>query len=136
MIRSHPQMYAREFETFKLFDGLIIEGGGLGHLPVIVSDELCPENEKISAVVKMLAKKIPVVMTSQTIFGRVNLNVYSYGIKLKECGVLGDNTDMLAETALVKLAWLLTNHKEKVKELIGQNLKGEISERSDTNFIE
>ncbi len=39
---------------------------------------------------------------------------------------------MLAETAFVKLAWLLGNYpKEKAKEFIAKNLRGEISERTE-----
>ena len=37
--------------------------------------------------------------------------------------------DMLAETAYVKLAWLLKNRPKEAKELIGKNLVGEINER-------
>ncbi len=42
---------------------------------------------------------------------------------------------MTAETALVKLAWLLGNYSAKeAKELIGKNLRGEITPftRTDT----
>ena len=77
-------------------------------------------------------------MTSQTIYGRVNMNVYSYGRAIKEAGVLGDYSDMLPETAYIKLAWLLSNYsKGKVRELIDEDLRGEITKRSlQHEFVE
>ena len=45
---------------------------------------------------------------------------------------------MLSETALVKLSWLLANYsKEEAKDLIRENLKGEINERINADeFLE
>ena len=51
-------------------------------------------------------------MASQCIFGSVNMNVYSIGRDLLNLGVVPAE-DMTAETALVKLAWLLSNYKDK-----------------------
>ena len=70
------------------------------------------------------------VMTTQCIFGRVDMNVYSKGRDLQELGII-PGEDMLAETAFVKLAWLLANHPSKAKELIQTNLRGEITECTD-----
>ncbi|HEY9702354.1 MAG TPA: Glu-tRNA(Gln) amidotransferase subunit GatD, partial [Allocoleopsis sp.] len=72
MIISHPNMYAEEFEPFEKFDGLILQGTGLGHFPI--NDD--KENLKIKQKIKDLALKIPVVMSVQTISGPVNMNVY------------------------------------------------------------
>ena len=58
------------------------------------------------------------------------MDVYAYGRKLQAAGVIGNGTDMLTETAFVKLAWLLSNYPKQVKELYGKNLRGEISERT------
>ena len=66
-------------------------------------------------------------MTSSCVYGAVNMNVYSYGIKLQEAGVLGNLTDMLTETAYIKLAWLLSN-KENLNQY-ERNMHGEISEK-------
>jgi glutamyl-tRNA(Gln) amidotransferase subunit D len=77
-------------------------------------------------------------MTSQTIYGRVNMNVYSTGRELVELGIIGNYCDMTPETAFIKLAWLISNCKKegieqikKIKELFEKNLRGEISERSE-----
>ena len=69
-------------------------------------------------------------MTTNTIFGRVHMHVYDKGTDLVKLGVIPGG-DMLAETAFVKLAWLLGNYKaDEAKELIGKNLRGEISEHT------
>ena len=127
ILKSHPNLSVDEIKNYSKFHGLILEGTGLGHFPVNKIDKLTLENEKILNEIKKLAKKIPVVMATQTIFGSVNMNVYSSGRKLLEAGVLGNYADMLSETAYIKLAWLLSNYPKNVKELINKNLRGEIT---------
>jgi L-asparaginase/Glu-tRNA(Gln) amidotransferase subunit D len=65
------------------------------------------------------------------------MNVYAYGRELLKAGVLGNYADMTAETAFVKLAWLLSN-KIDVKENISKSLRREINERieSKEDFLE
>ncbi len=101
--------------------GLILEGTGLGHLPSNCLD-----------VLKRAVKDgIFVGMTSQCLWGRVNMFVYDTGRDLVAAGVtpLGD---MLPETALVKLMWVLgqTQSPDQVKELMLTNIAGEISRRT------
>lgn len=131
IIKVHPNMYEEEFLAFKKFDGLVIEGGGLGHAPIMDFDEFTKENGRILKAIETLAKRMPVVMTTQTLFGRVNMNVYSPGRKLEEIGVIGSYLDMTPETTFIKLAFLLSNYKkEEIKELLYKNFVGEIHERS------
>lgn len=94
-------------------------------------DNLTLENLKILTELKKLTKKMPVVMTTQTVFGRVNLNVYETGIKLQQAGILGNLTDLTLESAFIKLAWLLSNEKKNLKNLWYKNLRGELSERTE-----
>jgi len=70
-------------------------------------------------------------MTSQCIFGRINMNVYSTGRDLLKAGVI-PGEDMLPETAFVKLMWSLAHAKkrEDVEKLMITNIAGEISERT------
>lgn len=131
MLKIHPHMYAQEYEPYINFDGLIVEGTGLGHAPINVIDDATKEHKKMLDMIKKLAAKMPVVMAPQPLYGRINMNVYSTGRTLKELGVLGDYSDLLPETAFIKLAWLLSNYpKEEAKKLIGENLRGEITKRS------
>ncbi|MFH1505868.1 MAG: Glu-tRNA(Gln) amidotransferase subunit GatD [archaeon] len=135
ILKTHTNMFADEFLAYKNFDGLVIEGTGLGHAPAENIDTFTKEHDKIYKAISSLAGKMPVVMTSQCIYGRVNMNVYSYGRRLQEAGVLGNNLDMTSETAFIKLAWLLSNNKKEVQELFSKNLRGEISERTEENFF-
>jgi glutamyl-tRNA(Gln) amidotransferase subunit D len=70
-------------------------------------------------------------MTSQCVWGRVNMNVYDTGRDLLEIGVtpLGD---MLPETALVKMMWVLgqTKDVEEAKRLLTKNIANEFSDRT------
>ena len=85
---------------------------------------------------KKLAKKIPVVATTQTIYGRVNMNVYSTGRLMKELGILGDYSDLTSETSFIKLAWLLSNYsKEEVKKIYDTNIVGELNTTSQQDFF-
>lgn len=131
ILKAHPNMIAKEVSNYKDFDALILEGYGLaGNFPVNKIDNFTKENEKIYKEIEKLAKKIPVIATSQTIYGRTNMNVYSTGRKLQEAGVIGNYLDILTETAFVKIAWLLSNYKKnKIKELFYENLRGEITKR-------
>lgn len=128
LVKIYPGMSEKVLEAFKNHDGLIIEGTGLGHAPI-------NSNKKMLAVLKKLAKKMPVVMTSQCINGRINMNVYSTGRNLKTAGVISAK-DMVPETAFIKLSWLLANHRNKARELIGKNLVGEIKGRRDLEIGE
>ena len=71
-------------------------------------------------------------MTSQCIFGRTNLNVYRTGVELLTAGVIPAE-DMLPETALVKLMWVLANTKkiDAAKNLFLTSIAGEIGMRSE-----
>jgi len=131
-LKIHIHMFPEQFEFYKGYNGLIIEGTGLGHTPGQVPNEICKIYQKIYPAIKgIIDSGCVVVMTTQCLFGRVNMNVYSKGAELRELGVI-PGQDMLPETAFVKLAWLLANYKkEEVKELIAKNLRGEISERSE-----
>ena len=135
-LKAHPEMFSEEIKRYSSFDGLLLEGYGIaGNFPINKIDALTVENEKIYQALRVLAKKIPVVATTQTIFGRVNMNVYSTGRKMQDIGILGNYCDMLPETAFIKLAWLLSNFPKDVRNLMSENLRGEISKRVTSEFL-
>jgi len=103
------------------YNGIVIEGTGLGH-----TSELLFERIKDA-----IDSGVFIAMTSQTIFGRVNMNVYSTGRILQDIGVIPCE-DMLSETAYVKLMWCLghTKKPERLREMMLTNYAGEITERS------
>jgi glutamyl-tRNA(Gln) amidotransferase subunit D len=103
------------------YKGIILEGSGLGHV----------RQQCFPAIKKAIKKGVIVAMTSQCIWGRVNMNVYTNGRDLVTMGVI-PLRDMLAETALVKLMWTLGQTKdiEEAKKLLTTSISHEISERS------
>ncbi len=132
LIYVHPGMKPEFVKKLgEVYEGIVLAGTGLGHIPTN------PHGDKlakpvIDAVKELIAKGIPVAMAPQTLYGRVNMNVYAYGIAGKEAGVIGDYCDWLPETAMVKLMWVLGHTKEmkRVKEEMERNVAGEISDRS------
>ena len=135
LIKCHPNMFVEQFKTYEKFDGLVIEGFGLGHAPINEIDAFTKEHAKIAQEIKKLAKKIPVVVTSQTINGPINMEVYSTGRKLISFGVLGNYCDLTPETAFIKLAWLLSNFpKSQIPKLFKKNFVGELAEQQRYDY--
>jgi glutamyl-tRNA(Gln) amidotransferase subunit D len=105
--------------------GFVIEGTGLGHVPVFAKKSW---TEKI----KKHSEQIPFIVTSQTIYGRVNPDVYTNLRKLFHEAKAIPGEDMLPEMAYVKLGWVLghTKSMEKIREMMLTNYAGEITKRS------
>ncbi|MCS7133947.1 MAG: Glu-tRNA(Gln) amidotransferase subunit GatD [Candidatus Caldarchaeum sp.] len=127
LIKFYPGMKPQTLETLaeKMnLRGFILEGTGLGH----VASSFIPTLKNLTD------SGVFVGMTSQCRFGRVNMKVYENGRDLMRAGVTPlDN--MLAETALVKLMWVLGYLGEKaslddVRNLMTRNLCGEIGGRT------
>ncbi len=126
LLKTYPNMDSSLFEFFvSTYKGFIIEGTGLGHAPTNLG-----ENEKNYETLKKFISEGGVVgITSQCLFGTVNETVYTNLRRLAEIGCVFCH-DMLPETAYVKLAWLLGNYSvDETKELLGKNLRGEISDK-------
>lgn len=137
LLKISVNMFTEQFEFFKKhgFNGLVIEGTGLGHTPGQTPDDISKEHAGIYKAIKELMESgCVVVMTTQCLFGRVNMNVYDKGTDLQKLGVVSGE-DMLANTAVVKLSWLLGNYsKEEAKRLVAKDLRGEISARTEERF--
>ncbi|MCX8166408.1 MAG: Glu-tRNA(Gln) amidotransferase subunit GatD [Candidatus Micrarchaeota archaeon] len=135
LIYTHPGIKKKLFKFLSSYDGVVIAGTGLGHLPVN------PFNDKfgvslLQEVKELISSGIPVVMAPQTIYGRINMNVYSTGRILIEAGVIGNLCDWTPETAMVKLMWVLgqkeyKGNMKKIKEVMETNITHEITERSE-----
>ncbi len=123
LIKFHPGLNPKLIEWYidNDYRGMILEGTGLGHV-----GRYC-----FSAIRKAIANDTVVAMTSQCIQGRIDMNVYDQGRDLLAMGVL-PLEDMLPETALVKLMWILgqTKDTEEAKRLLTTNLAHEISPRT------
>jgi len=129
LIQIHPGIKPEFIEgSKKFFDGIVISGTGLGHVPTNPSKEKFAKSV-VPAIKSLIDSGVPVVIAPQTLYGRLDMNVYSAGRLLKQAGVIGDGADWLPETALVKLMWVLghTKNMEKVGEMMMTNFAGEIS---------
>ena len=138
LVKVHPGFSSHELKLYKQFKGIIFEGTGLGHLPATVLDKHTKDHSKILKILKEFSKNKVMFMTTQTLFGRVDMNVYSSGRDLMKSGVI-PLEDMLAERAFVKLGWLL-GHKNKGIEIVKQdmlkNIAGEFNPRLGAEFLE
>ena len=122
MVWSHPGLKIEDWENIvSRKKGVVIAGTGLGHI-----------NSDLLGAIEKTSKDIPVAMSSQCLSGSTNLNVYRNGRKLLERGVI-ETYDMLPETALVKMMWLSKHHQDNVRDMMGQNLVGEISNSRKLN---
>ncbi|AXV40983.1 Glu-tRNA(Gln) amidotransferase subunit GatD [Methanobacterium sp. BAmetb5] len=121
-IKSHPGISGEliDYHIDKDYKGIIIEGTGLGHCPVDITPSLQRARDS----------NIPVVMTSQCLYGEIDMGVYSSGRKLTAAGVIPAR-DMLPETALVKLMWTLgqTDDLKEVQRIMHTNIAGEIENK-------
>ncbi len=123
LLYVYPGMKPEVLEAYKGYKGLVLAGTGLGHLAV---------SKLKSALKDLIDDGVYVYMTTQTLGGRVNMNVYSSGRELLSLGVRGNFNDMLPETAYVKLSWAIkhASSREELDRLMNTNLVGEMSERS------
>jgi glutamyl-tRNA(Gln) amidotransferase subunit D len=113
------------------YDGVVIEGTGLGHMPISAFDEETQHHKEIQEKLEKLAEDAVVVMSSNCINGRVDMDVYDNQVKVKKRGVI-ESEDMHPELAYVKLMWSLgqASEKKEAKKIFQENVNGEISERS------
>ena len=98
LVKFHPGMKPELINWYVKngFKGLVLEGTGLGHVSIDLLDPLRNAAEK----------GVLLGMTSQCLWGRINMNVYDRGVDLMEIGVLPLG-DMLPETAMVKMMWVI-----------------------------
>ncbi len=123
LVKFYPSIDPRIISWYieKGWKGIVLEGTGLGHV-----SSYCFE-----AIRNAIKHDVIVTMTSQCIWGRVNMNVYNQGRDLLALGVI-PLEDMLPETAVVKLMWIFgqTQKVEEVKKLLKTNIAREFSLRT------
>ena len=114
-----------DFYLKNKYKGIILELSGLGHAPSSRARKGWTKKLK-----EIQRRGVIVCAAAQTIYGRLDPLVYSNGRELMETGMIFLE-DILAETAFVKLGWVLghTKDKEEVKKMMLTNYSGEISGR-------
>ena len=128
LVKIHPNFNPEvlDYLVDKRYRGIVIEGTGLGHLPV--SDE---EYSLLPSIDRAIDSGVFIGITSQCIYGRVHPYVYANLRKLSSRGLVFLE-DMLSEVAYVKLGWALGHDwdTEKIKEVMLRDIAGEIGGRS------
>ena len=109
----------------KGYKGIVIEMTGLGHVATKRARKGWTKKLK-----QIQDKGLIVCAAAQCINGRLDTLVYSNGREILSTGVIYLE-DMLAETAFVKLGYVLakTKNREEVKKLMLTNIAGEFSDR-------
>jgi glutamyl-tRNA(Gln) amidotransferase subunit D len=120
-VHAYPGLTPEALEAAVPGRGAVIAGTGLGHLP----------RRTLDAVERLVRRGAVLVMATQCLWGRVDLDVYSTGRDLRARGVISAE-DMLPETAFAKLCWALGNapDPEAVRGWMQTDQVGEIQTRS------
>lgn len=120
LVYFHPGLTADDFAA--VTEGkraTVIMGTGMGHT-----------GTRLYPVIKEIAGRGDhVLMTTQCLYGGVNMNVYSTGRELLNLGVV-PLSGMLPEVAMIKSMHVLANYPEdEFRKIMLTNLRGEILER-------
>jgi glutamyl-tRNA(Gln) amidotransferase subunit D len=110
------------------YKGIVLEMGALGHV-----HSKRARNAWTNKLKEVQDKGLIICGVTQCIFGRTDPLVYSNGREMLETGIIYLQ-DMLAETAFVKLGWVLghkewANDKKIVKEKMLHNFSRELNSR-------
>lgn len=121
MITSYPGLWPDHIEDV-VKKATVLVGTGLGHIA----------RRCLPGVQSVLDRGAHVVMASQCIHGRTNMNVYSTGRDLLKMGVIPAE-DMLPEVAYIKMMWVLghTDDPEEVRHLFHRPLAGEMDDPTE-----
>lgn len=114
----NPEIFA--FLQSKGYEGVFIEGFGLGGVPFL-KDDFTSEIRKASKA------GLPILVGSQCRYEGSNLDIYETGQRILECGGIPVH-DMTQEAVVTKLMWSLGQSKrqEDIRRLFQQNLVDEL----------
>ncbi|VVB82792.1 Glutamyl-tRNA(Gln) amidotransferase subunit D [uncultured archaeon] len=117
-----------DYYVKKGYKGIVLELFGIGDAPAKEA-----RNSWIQKLKEVQGKGVVVCAVSQCIYGRADPLVYSSGREVLATGVIYLE-DMLAETAFVKLGWVLGHddwkkNKKIIKEKMLENISGELNSR-------
>ncbi len=133
LIQVYPGMEPKiiDFYLNNKYRGIVLSATALGHVPTNSQKQI------ITNIKKATQQGIPVIIASQTLYGRVHPLVYTNLRKLSMEANCIFVEDMLPETAYVKLGYVLghTRNPEKIKEMMQTNIAGELTERSQNTFL-
>lgn len=113
-------MLQKQYENTEL-QAIILRTYGAGNAPI--------HSQFLKCLANLIDRGIIVLDVTQCLQGSVELGRYETSKYLKELGVVSAR-DMTFEASVTKLMYLLGKEKDKelVKNLIGKNIRGELSE--------
>ncbi|MBS3090063.1 Glu-tRNA(Gln) amidotransferase subunit GatD [Candidatus Pacearchaeota archaeon] len=126
LVKFYPGQDPSILDFYALkYKGIVVEAAGLGHLAPAEA-----RHSWLAALKKHIRAGFVVCAAAQTINGRLDPYVYSNGRELVDAGVIFLE-DMLAETALVKLGYVLGHYgwKKSIKDKMLENFAGELNEK-------
>ena len=105
----------------KGFEGVYIEGFGLGGLPFL-------RNDITAEIRKASDNGLPILVGSQCRYEGSDLSVYETGQRILDCGGI-PVYDMTQEAVVTKLMWCLgqTKKYDQIRWLFGSDLVGEVT---------
>lgn len=103
--------------------GIVLEAFGFGNVPILGKYSLIP------AIKSATSAGIPIIITSQTLYGKVDLTIYECGKMAMDAGAISAK-DMTSEATLIKLMFMLGQNLklEEISKEITKNWAGEIDE--------
>ncbi len=109
------------------YKGIVLGLTGLGHVPAQDA-----EHNWLPTIKRLVEKGMIIVGAPQTIYGRLNPNVYSAGRDLQKTRLIFLQ-DILPETAFVKLGWVLGHSSwirdKKIEQKLLENFANEFNDR-------
>jgi L-asparaginase len=123
MIKLFPGLDTKFLEKMIVdgeYHGLIIEAYGAGNIPI-------KERSLLPTISHLSKLNIPIVVTTQCIWGRTEMMLYESGRKAYRAGAI-PGFDMTSPTALLKLMWVLGKANGKFS-------LGEIEQEMHTNYV-
>lgn len=135
LIKFYPGQDPKILEHYrkKGYRGIVIEMTGLGHVCTEGKFNWLPELKK------QIGKGMFIYAAAQTLYGRLDPYVYAPQRKILETGVVFLE-DMLPETALVKLGWVLGHKMWRgsvvTKQKMLENVAGEFNKRFGEEFLD
>jgi glutamyl-tRNA(Gln) amidotransferase subunit D len=130
LVKVYPGQNADILDYYvkKGYKGIVLELSGLGHAPTKRA-----RNPWTAKLKEIQDKGITICAVTQCIYGKVDPLVYSNGREILATGVIYLE-DMLAETAFVKLGWVLGHdewkkNKKMIKEKMLENISHELNNR-------
>ena len=123
--KVHPHTFVQEIKSLLIYDAVIVEATGLGHIPISHNDDFTKNHPLILEEFKNLIKKgTKIIAGVQTVYGMVDRDVYSPGRIFDNIGVYGNFMNLTTESLFMRTAYILSKDSKHFDKLWKSNLEG------------